>query len=80
MHMNVPIFSRKLPIPSQLPGRVLARLMLGERLTHRSFDRVAHTYHLSAPIEILRNKCRWPIDDVWLVFQTGDGNRRARFK
>lgn len=72
--------NRKLPLASHMPGRALARLILGERLTHRSFDRATHSYRLSSPIEVLRNKCRWPVDDLWREEKTGDGSRRARFK
>ena len=77
---NPPIPTRTLPTGSSLAGRALARLILGERLTHRSFDRAAHSYRLSAPIETLRNDCRWDIADLWLCAQTKDPGRRARFK
>ena len=71
---------RKLPLPGHMPARVLARLILGEKHSHRSFDDVAHSYRLSAPIERLRNFYGWPIDDVWLDCYTGDAGRRARYK
>jgi len=75
-----PLPTRILPTGSSLAGRALARLILGERLTHRSFDSATHTYRLSSPIEILRNDCRWDIADLWLNAPTNDPGRRARFK
>ena len=71
---------RRLPLPSYLAGRALARLITGERLTHRSFDRVSRTYRLAAHIETLRNNLGWPIADEWQICRTGDAGRIARFK
>ena len=75
-----PLPTRTLPTGKSMAGRALARLILGERLTHRSFDHAAHTYRLSSPIERLRNYCRWDIADTWLNAPTNDPGRRARFK
>ncbi len=72
--------NRTLPLPGHMPARVLARLMLGEKHSHRSFDDIAHSYRLSSPIERLRNRYGWPIEDIWVDCYTGDAGRLARYK
>ena len=71
-----PIF----PTSHSLPGRVLALILSGQKLTHRDFQNHASTYRLSAYIESLRKK-GWPVADEWQRAPTNDPTgRMARFK
>lgn len=69
----------KYPRIDTLKARVLARLLRGDSVTHRSFDQESHTYRLSAPIFELRADS-WPIATSWMVCDTKDPcGRVARY-
>lgn len=69
----------KFPKADTLKARTLARLLRGESLTHRSFDKEAHTYRLASSIEQLRDD-GWPIVTTPMVADTADpAGRIARY-
>lgn len=69
----------KYPRSDTLKARVLARLLRGDSVTHRSFDRESHTYRLSAPIFELRAE-GWPIATSRMICDTKDPcGRVARY-
>lgn len=71
----------RFPTHTSLTGRSLARLLRGDILSHRSFDKVTSTYCLRDPIYQLRNKYHVPIDDRPLYCKTNDiTGRVARYK
>lgn len=68
------------PKASSISGRVLARLIEGQQITHRDILFDFATYRLSAPIHHLR-KLKWLILDVWEEVLTKDPTgRKSRVK
>ena len=79
--MTAPTF----PKANTLLGKALFLLLQGRQINHAEFQRETDTasMRLSVPINILRNKHGWPIDDVWVKTprneKTGKQSRFKRF-
>jgi hypothetical protein len=67
--------SQKFPRANSLPGRALARLLNGERLTHRSFQNATSSYRLSHFIYVL-HEYAWPVGSIEKVGKTNDPTGR----
>jgi hypothetical protein len=65
----------KFPRTNSLPGRALARLLKGERLTHRSFQNATSSYRLSHFIYVL-HEYAWPVGSIEKVGHTKDPTGR----
>lgn len=67
------------PRAGTLQARALRRLLAGELLTHRSFDRATHSYRLGSSIDRLRDK-GWPVVNHDEIAMTRDSvPRKATF-
>lgn len=69
--MTIPKFPRS----NSLPGRALARLLKGQRLTHRSFQNSTSSYRLSHFVYVLREYA-WPVGSIEKVGKTNDPTGR----
>lgn len=69
--MNPP----KFPRTNSLPGRALARLMKGQRLTHRSFQIDTSSYRLAHFIFVLHGY-GWAVQSIEKVGKTNDPTGR----
>ncbi len=70
----------KLPAYNTLPGRALALLLIGQRVSHRDFQNHSASYRLSHYIYVLRG-LGWPISDHWEEGKTKDSTgRNAKYK
>lgn len=67
--------SPKFPRTNSLPGRALARLLKGQRLTHRSFQNATSSYRLAHFIFVLHGY-NWAVQSVEKVGQTKDPTGR----
>lgn len=56
-------FSARLPKPATLAAKLLTRLLAGERITHRTFDRDTQSWRLAAYVFDLR-ELGWPVETV----------------
>jgi len=65
----------KFPRTNSLPGRALARLLKGQHLTHRSFQRETSSYRLAHFIFVLHGY-GWAVQSVEKVGQTKDPTGR----
>lgn len=69
----------KFPRANSLTGRALARLLKGERLTHRSFQNATSSYRLSHFVYVL-HEYAWPVGSVEKTGKTNDPTgRRAAY-
>jgi hypothetical protein len=64
------------PRAESLTGRALARLMQGQRFTHRDFQNQTATYRLSSYIEHLRKTHNWIIETIPEEAPTSDPTGR----
>jgi len=71
--MKTPTF----PKINSLVGRTLARLIAGNKITHRDFDGDTRSYRLSSYIEQLRNRHGWVIETVTEKALTNDPTGRT---
>jgi hypothetical protein len=60
----------KFPRTNSLPGRALARLLKGDRLTHRSFQNATSSYRLAHFIFVLRGY-GWAVNSIEKTGKTG---------
>jgi hypothetical protein len=65
----------KFPRTNSLPGRALARLLKGERLTHRIFQNATSSYRLSHFIYVL-HEYAWPVGSIEKAGKTNDPTGR----
>jgi len=71
--MNTPT----LPKYNTLVARALVLLLIGERITHKDFQKQTASYRLSGPIERLRNRHGWIITTTEETSLTSDKTRRV---
>jgi hypothetical protein len=64
------------PRTKTLTARVLARLLLGEKMTHRTTDTVAGTYRLAGFINTLGDRHNWQIEREQFMSDTHDPTGR----
>lgn len=64
-------FKPKFPRANSLPGRALGRLLMGNALTHRSFQNETSSYRLAHFIYILHGY-NWPVQSVEKIGKTND--------
>jgi hypothetical protein len=48
------------PREHSITARILARMLLGEELTHRETDKAAGTYRLAGYVGYIKSKHKWP--------------------
>ena len=56
----------------QITARCLARLLRGEKLTHRDIDHASGSYRLAQPVFYLGKKLGWPIQRREIVADSND--------
>lgn len=65
----------KFPRANSLPGRALARLLKGQRLTHCSFQNATSSYRLAHFIFVL-NSYNWSVQSIEKTGKTNDPTGR----
>lgn len=64
-----PDFNPKIPSKNTFTYRVLSKLLQGKKITQPMFLREKDSWRLSVPIDILRNKLGWPVEDEDVIYR-----------
>lgn len=68
------------PRPSTISARCLARLLLGERLSHRDGDSATGSYRLAGLVHYLEQVHGWPIARTTIIEDSKDpAGRKAEY-
>lgn len=73
-------FNNTYPRPSTISARCLARMLLGERLSHRDGDNATGSYRLAGLVHYLEQVHGWPIARTTIIEDSKDpAGRKAEY-